>query len=67
MPRRVVILARRSLTVTSNGNSGDGTAFSWRRMAASLQRGLAPLDGLGSRPRAAASGHTLMLTSRRPA
>ena len=41
--------------------------FSWRRMAPSLQRGLAPLDALGSRPRAAPFGHTLMLIARRPA
>jgi SAM-dependent methyltransferase len=41
--------------------------FSWRRMASSLQRRLAPLDALGSRPRAAPFGHTLMLIARRPA
>jgi SAM-dependent methyltransferase len=41
--------------------------FTWRRMASSLQRRLAPLDGLGSRPRAAPFGHTLMLIARRPA
>ena len=35
--------------------------FSWRRMAPSLQRALAPLDALGSRPRVAPFGHTLML------
>ena len=39
--------------------------FTWRRMARSLQRGLAPLDALGSRPRAAPFGHTLMLIARR--
>jgi len=39
--------------------------FTWRRMAPSLQRGLAPLDALGSRPRAAPFGHTLMLIARR--
>jgi SAM-dependent methyltransferase len=41
--------------------------FSWRRTAASLQRTLAPVDALGSRPRAAPFGHTLMLIARRPA
>ena len=40
--------------------------FSWRRMVPSLQRRLAPLDALGSRPRAAQFGHTLMLIARRP-
>ena len=41
--------------------------FTWRRLAPWLQRGLAPLDALGSRPRAAPFGHTLMLIARRPA
>ena len=41
--------------------------FTWRRMASSLQRRLAPLDALGSRPRAAPFGHTLMMIARRPA
>jgi SAM-dependent methyltransferase len=41
--------------------------FSWRRMAPPLQHALAPLDALGSRPRAAPFGHTLMLIARRPA
>ena len=40
--------------------------FTWRRLAPSLQRALAPLDALGSRPRAAPFGHTLMLIARRP-
>jgi SAM-dependent methyltransferase len=39
--------------------------FSWRRMAPALQRGLAQLDPLGSRPRAALLGHTLMLIARK--
>jgi SAM-dependent methyltransferase len=39
--------------------------FSWRRLPPMLQRGLAPLDALGSRPRAAPFGHTLMLIARR--
>lgn len=39
--------------------------FTWRRLAPSLQRALAPLDALGSRPRAAPFGHTLMLIARR--
>ncbi|MBA2792539.1 MAG: methyltransferase domain-containing protein [Thermoleophilaceae bacterium] len=42
--------------------------FTWRRMPAPLQRALWPIDrALGSRPRAAAAGHTLMLIARRSA
>ena len=41
--------------------------YTWRRMPAPLQRALWPLDrALGSRPRAASLGHTLMLIARRP-
>lgn len=40
--------------------------YTWRRMPAALQRALWPLDrALGSRRRAAALGHTLMLVGRR--
>jgi SAM-dependent methyltransferase len=39
--------------------------YAWRRLPAALQRALAPLDALGSRPRAAPFGHTLMLIARR--
>ncbi len=39
--------------------------YVWRRLAPSLQRVLTPLDTLGSRPRAAPFGHTLMLIARR--
>jgi SAM-dependent methyltransferase len=39
--------------------------FTWRRMAPSLQHALAPIDALGSRPRIAPFGHTLMLIARR--
>jgi len=35
--------------------------YTWRRMPPSLQIALSPLDALGSRPRAALLGHTLML------
>jgi SAM-dependent methyltransferase len=35
--------------------------YIWRRFPPALQRALAPLDALGSRPRAAGFGHTLML------
>jgi SAM-dependent methyltransferase len=40
--------------------------YTWRRMPPFVQRALQPLDGaLGSRPRAARFGHTLMLIARR--
>jgi SAM-dependent methyltransferase len=40
--------------------------YSWRRLPPVIQRALQPLDRLGSRPRAASLGHTLMLIARRP-
>lgn len=39
-------------------------SYGWRRLAPALQRFVAELDELGSRPRAAAFGHTLMLIAR---
>ncbi len=39
--------------------------YGWRRLPASAQRLVQRLDGGGSRPRAAALGHTLMLIARR--
>ncbi len=38
--------------------------YSWRRLAAPLQRAIQPLDRIGARPRAAVFGHTLMLIAR---
>ncbi len=38
--------------------------YGWRRLPPALQRVLQPLDEVGSRPRAAAFGHTLMLIAR---
>ena len=35
--------------------------YTWRRMPVAVQRALRPLDAVGSRPRAALFGHTLML------
>jgi SAM-dependent methyltransferase len=40
-------------------------SYTWRRLPEGLQRALARLDALGSRPRAAPLGHTLMLVARR--
>jgi SAM-dependent methyltransferase len=59
-PRRLLAEAR---------NAGlqpelHAVTYSWRRLPAALQRALQRLDGLGSRPRAAAFGHTLMLIAR---
>jgi SAM-dependent methyltransferase len=38
--------------------------YTWRRLPAAVQRALTPLDRIGSRPRAARFGHTLMLIAR---
>ncbi len=40
--------------------------YSWRRLPPRLQRALQRLDALGSRPRAAVFGHTLLMIARRP-
>lgn len=40
--------------------------YSWRRLPPPIQRALHPLDELGSRPRAALFGHTLLLIARKP-
>jgi hypothetical protein len=39
--------------------------YLWRRMPTGVQRALRPVDELGSRPRAARLGHTLMLIARK--
>jgi SAM-dependent methyltransferase len=39
--------------------------YGWRRLPPALQRAIVPLDAGGSRPHAAAFGHTLMLIARR--
>jgi SAM-dependent methyltransferase len=40
--------------------------YGWRRLPPRLQRALEPLDRLGSRPRAARFGHTLLLIGHAP-
>ena len=40
--------------------------YTWRRLPRRLQRVVQPLDSLGSRPRLAPFGHTLVLLARRP-
>ena len=59
-PRRLVAQAR------SAGLSAElhAVTYTWRRMPPAVQRALAPLDAVGSRPRAARLGHTLMLIGR---
>jgi len=62
-PRRLLVQAR------SAGLRAQlhGVTYTWRRMPPGLQRALWPLDGaLGSRPRGAALGHTLMLIAHKP-
>ena len=39
--------------------------YAWRRLPPSVQRVVRPIDMLGSRPRAARFGHTLMLIARK--
>jgi SAM-dependent methyltransferase len=41
--------------------------YAWRRLPRTIQALVGPLDALGSRPRAAPFGHTLMLIARAPA
>jgi hypothetical protein len=40
--------------------------YTWRRLSARVQRVLQPLDELGSRPKIARFGHTLMVIASRP-
>ena len=62
-PRRLVSEAR----AAGLAPELHAVTFTWRRMAPALQRALWPLDALGSRPRIAPFGHTLMLIARREA
>jgi SAM-dependent methyltransferase len=61
-PRRLLREARRA------GLEPElhAVTYTWRRLAPSLQRAVWRLDRLGSRPRLARLGHTLMLIARRP-
>lgn len=56
-PRRLVREAREAGLVPEV----HAVTYTWRRLPSRLQRVIAPLDALGSRPRAAPLGHTLML------
>jgi SAM-dependent methyltransferase len=62
-PRRLVAEAR---AAGLEHTELHAVTYTWRRLPAPLQRALQPLDPLlGSRPRAAPFGHTLMLIARR--
>jgi SAM-dependent methyltransferase len=61
-PRRLLAEAR----ATGLEPELHAVTYTWRRMPPAVQRALQPLDELGSRPRAALFGHTLMLIARRP-
>jgi SAM-dependent methyltransferase len=61
-PRRLVAEAR-AAGLTAEVHA---VTYTWRRLAPALQRALWPVDALGSRPRAARFGHTLMLIARAP-
>jgi SAM-dependent methyltransferase len=60
-PRRLMDEARRAGLAPEL----HAVTYTWRRMPPPVQHALRPLDGLGSRPRAAPLGHTLMLIARR--
>jgi hypothetical protein len=61
-PRRLVSEAR-SAGLTPELHA---VTYGWRRLPPSVQSGLRILDSLGSRPRAAQFGHTLMMFARKP-
>ena len=61
-PRRLVAQAR----AAGLAPELHAVTYTWRRLAPGVQRALQPLDRLGSRPRLAPWGHTLMLIARAP-
>ncbi|HTX10976.1 MAG TPA: class I SAM-dependent methyltransferase [Solirubrobacteraceae bacterium] len=61
-PRRLLSDAR----ATGLAPELHAVTYTWRRLPPRVQRVLAPLDALGSRPRAALFGHTLMLIAHKP-
>jgi SAM-dependent methyltransferase len=62
-PRRL----RAEAAAAGLGTELHALTYSWRRLPQRLQRVIGPLDALGSRPRAAFFGHTLVLLARKPA
>jgi SAM-dependent methyltransferase len=61
-PRRLVTEAR----AAGLEPELHAVTYTWRRLPPAIQRAMQPLDALGSRPRAAPFGHTLMLIARKP-
>jgi SAM-dependent methyltransferase len=61
-PRRLVTEAR----AAGLEPELHAVTYTWRRLPPLVQKSMQPLDALGSRPRAAVLGHTLMLVARRP-
>jgi SAM-dependent methyltransferase len=59
-PRQLVALARDAGLLPEL----HAVTYTWRRMPGAAQRALQPVDELGSRPRAAPFGHTLLLIAR---
>lgn len=59
-PRRLVAEAR----MAGLEPELHAVTYGWRRLPPIVQRAIAPLDRIGSRPRAAPFGHTLMLIAR---
>ena len=63
-------LSPRALVQTADGAGLEpelhAVTYGWRRLPEPAQRALHALDPLGSRPRVAPFGHTLMLIARRP-
>ncbi len=62
-PRRLTALA----TNAKLSPELHAITYTWRRMPGPVQRALQPVDELGSRPRAAPFGHTLLLIARKSA
>jgi SAM-dependent methyltransferase len=66
-PDDIPLSPRRLLTEARNAGLEPelhAVTYTWRRLPAAVQRAMRPLDELGSRPRAASFGHTLMLIAR---
>lgn len=61
-PRRLRRLARDARL----SSELHAVTYTWRRLAPAMQRAMWPADRLGSRPRTAPFGHTLMLIARAP-
>ena len=61
-PRRLAAEARAAGLIPEL----HAVTYAWRRLPPALQRAMWPLDELGSRPRLAPFGHTLMMVARAP-